>query len=74
MLDRLLAGYNDGRKKTLFCVAVNLLELADLEAVLRELDANAAALAPKERAAYAARLLEEAAARTGVVLKLRKKK
>lgn len=74
VLDRLLAGYNDGRKKTLFCVAVNLLELADLEAVLRELDANAAALAPKERAAYAARLLEGVAVRTGVVLKLRKKK
>lgn len=27
ILDGLLSGYNDGRKKALFCIAVNLLEL-----------------------------------------------
>ena len=31
ILDILLAHYNDGRKKTLFCVAVNLLELQELQ-------------------------------------------
>ena len=26
-----MLGYNDGRKKTLFCVAVNLLDLQELQ-------------------------------------------
>lgn len=30
ILNELLENYNDGRKKTLFCLAVNLLELDDL--------------------------------------------
>ena len=30
ILDVLISNYNDGRKKTLFCVAVNLLELQEL--------------------------------------------
>ena len=33
-----LSQYNDGRKKTLFCVAVNLLELQELQTVLKEID------------------------------------
>ena len=38
ILEIFLLGYNDGRKKTLFCVAVNLLELQDLQTVLREIE------------------------------------
>ena len=34
----LLSGYNDGRKKTLFCIAVNILDLQKLRAVLREIE------------------------------------
>ena len=34
LLNHLLNSYNDGRKKTLFCVPVNLLELEDLENVI----------------------------------------
>ena len=34
LLNHLLNAYNDGRKKTLFCVAVNLLELEDLENII----------------------------------------
>ena len=30
ILEVFLSSYNDGRKKTLYCVAVNLLELQDL--------------------------------------------
>lgn len=36
ILEVFLSNYNDGRKKTLFCVAVNLLELQDLQTALRE--------------------------------------
>ena len=73
ILDRLLAGYNDGRKKTLFCLAVNLLELDDLRRILEKADRETGQLPPKEKAAYAASQLQECAVRSGVVLKLRKK-
>lgn len=73
ILERLLAGYNDGRKKTLFCLAVNLLELDDLRRILEKADREAGELSQKEKAAYAANLLQECAARSGIVLKLRKK-
>ena len=38
ILDILLSGFNDGRKKTLFCAAVNLLELQELQTVLSEIE------------------------------------
>ena len=38
ILDRLLEEYNDGRKKTLFCLAVNLLPLEDLRTVFEDGD------------------------------------
>ena len=31
ILDFLLASYNDGRRKNLFCIAVNLLEIGEIE-------------------------------------------
>ena len=74
LLNHLLNTYNDGRKKTLFCVAVNLLEIDDLENVINELDENTLNLSLKEKAAYAASLLQEAAMQNNIVLKLRKKK
>lgn len=49
LLNHLLNSYNDGRKKTLFCVAVNLLELEDLENVIAELDERASNLSLKEK-------------------------
>ena len=76
ILDILLAGYNDGRKKTLFCVAVNLLDLQDLQAVLRQIEdrADLEMLTLKEKSAFAAWLLMAAAAKNNIELKLRKKK
>lgn len=73
ILDRLLAGYHDGRKKTLFCLAVNLLELDDLRRILEKADRETGELSLKDKAAYAANLLQECAARSGIVLKLRKR-
>ena len=74
LLNHLLNTYNDGRKKTLFCVAVNLLELEDLEHIISELDKNASNLTLKEKSSHAVGLLKEAAAKKDIVLKLRKKK
>ena len=76
ILDELLAGYNDGRRKTFFNTAVYLLPLEDLQSVMTALDSRLelAARPIRERALAAAELLQEAADRRDVSLKLQKKK
>ena len=69
ILEKLLADYNDGRKKTLFCTAVNLMELQDLKDVLAQAEAVYADAPLKDKAAGIAKLLQE---RSSVDLKLRK--
>ena len=72
---RFLPGhFNDGRRKTFFCVAVNLLELADLQEIVQKLPEDAEELPPKEKSAQAVRLFQQAAQARGVELKLHKKK
>ena len=75
ILDTLLAGYNDGRRKTLFHTAVYLLPLEDLRSVMTKLDSRSelAAQPIKERALAAVELLQEAADRRSISLKLNKK-
>ena len=75
ILDALLAGYNDGRRKTLFHTAVYLLPLDELRAVISSLNSQPelAGQPIKERALAAAGLLQEAADRRGVSLKRNKK-
>lgn len=72
ILKYLLANYNDGRRKTFFCVAVNLLELDDIKTVMSQLAEKTEPLPLKERAAYAVRLFQSAAEPRGIVLKLRR--
>ena len=76
MLEVFLSNYNDGRKKTLFCIAVNLLELQELQTVLREIERkpDMETLTLKEKSAFVVGLLQEAAAKKNIDLKLRKKK
>ena len=76
ILDILLARYNDSRKKTLFCIAVNLLEIQELHAILIQIQNSPMLerLSLKEKSALVASLLEETAAKKGIELKLRKKK
>ena len=76
ILEVLLSNYNDGRKKTLFCVAVNLLELQDLQTVLKEVDCkpDMETLPLKEKSAFVAGLLQDAAVMKNIDLNLRKKK
>jgi hypothetical protein len=75
LLQQLLAGYNDGRRKTLYCLAVNLLELPALRAVMAQVQAETAAgdMSGKQKAALAAERLQAAATAQGVTLKLRSK-
>ena len=75
ILDTLLAGYNDGRRKTLFTTAVYLLPLEELRSVMAALASRTELTeqSVKERALTAVELLQEAADRRGVSLKLNKK-
>ena len=76
ILDFLLSNYNDGRKKTLFCVAVNLLDLQDLKAALLEIECkpDMKTLTLKEKSAFVENLLQTAASNKNIELKLHKKK
>lgn len=76
ILSRLLADYNDGRRKTFFCVAVNLLDLSDLQEVITELqsDEELASLPIKERSARAAGMIQKIADKRNIKLKLIRKK
>ena len=75
ILEDLLAHYNDGRRKTFFNTAVYLLPLEDLQTVMLSLDSQPelGEQAVKERALAAVELLQKAADRRGISLKLNKK-
>lgn len=73
ILAHLLERYNDGRKKTLFCLAVNLLELDELTKAVRRADSETAEMPLKERAAFLSALLQQYAAGRKIELKLRRK-
>lgn len=74
-MEKLLAHYNDGRRKTFFNTAVYLLSLEDLQSVMAVLDGRPELEGQpiKERALAAVGLLQKAADRQGVSLKLNKK-
>ena len=73
-LEMLLENYNDGRKKTFYCQAVNLLTLQDIRDVMEVLAAEAGdGLSLKEKAKRAETLFLERAGEQGIELKLRRK-
>lgn len=76
ILDFLLASYNDGRRKNLFCIAVNLLEIGEIENILQAVksDKEFQGLSKKEQASIIAKQLQDIAANKGIALKLRKNK
>lgn len=75
LLKFLLANYNDGRRKTFFCTAVNLLPLADCQEVAAQLAAaDTPELTLKEKGALAASLFQAKANERQLSLKLNKKK
>jgi hypothetical protein len=76
ILSYLLNYYNDGRRKSFFCIAVNLLELPDVKSVMEQISAETKSddLPLKEKAALAAKLFQAMAEKRNVVLKLKKNK
>ena len=75
LLADLLERYNDGRRKTLYCLAVNLLEAEEVKGVIRQLEQSPelAAAGIKEQAAFLADRFRRLAEEKGLQLKLRKK-
>lgn len=76
ILRRLLSEYNDGRKKSFYCTAVNLLPLADIKEIMETLQADFGGLETdmKVKSARAAALLEEQAKKRDIKIELRRKK
>lgn len=73
ILDYLLMNFNDGRKKTLFCQTVNLLELEALRELLSRLE-QCTYTTIKEKGAFATEQIIEIAGKSGVDMTLRRKK
>jgi hypothetical protein len=75
ILRYLLANFNDGRRKSFFCLAVNLLELQDVKSVMAQIatETKPDNLTIKEKAVLAANLFQAMAAKRNIILKLNRK-
>lgn len=74
ILEQLLNEYNDGRRKSLFCLAVSLLSLEDLKTVLSQINKEVSASLPlKEKAKMTSQLLQDMAEKREITLTLNKK-
>ena len=75
ILKLLLESYNDGRRKSFFCLAVNLLDLEDLKTVMEHLaeEKKLESLTLKEKSAYVVKQFQSLAEQRGVVLKWNRK-
>nr|WP_308626605.1 DUF3795 domain-containing protein [uncultured Eisenbergiella sp.] len=75
ILDFLLANCNDGRRKSFFCLTVNLLDLEDLKTVIGNIaeENGLESITLKEKAVYVVKQLLTLAEQRGVVLKLNRK-
>ncbi len=75
ILQTLLANYNDGYRKTFYCVAVNLLPLQDIKNAMQQMaeDSSFGTFTGKEKAEYVVSLFRQIADQQGLVLKLHKK-
>jgi len=75
ILRTLLSDYNDGRRKTFYCVAINLLPLPDIEIVMEQVIESTYFnnLPIKEKAEKTVSLFQNLAIQQGLVLRIRKK-
>lgn len=75
ILSYLLSNYNDGRRKNFFCVAVNLLELSELQDVMKQLKRNEELplLPIKEQCLYVVEMFRTIAEKRNIKLKLIKR-
>lgn len=76
ILSHLLSNYNDGRRKNFFCVAVNLLELSELQEAIKQIQTNdeLSSLSFKAQCLYVVEVFQKIAEKRDIKLKLIKKK
>lgn len=73
ILEELIADFNDGRMKSFYCIAVNLLPLNELKTTVRKVkNACTNIQEQKEKARGAKKVFEKTAASMGIALELRK--
>lgn len=74
ILEELLRNYDDGHRKGFYCLAVNLLELQDINLIMEQIADEVEPQAPmKHKATTVVRLFQAMADEKGVILQLRKK-
>jgi len=72
LLRQMLSEFNDGRSKTLYCIAATVLEIAELEHALKQAREKSMGFDPKQKAEVMHSLLEKVAENKNYLLKLRK--
>ncbi len=74
ILEFLLKNYDDGRRKSFYCLAVNLLGLSDVKDVMEDINKNISKLdiGIKDKIEQIIMLFESKAKKEKVVLNLRK--
>lgn len=74
IVEKLILNFNDGRKKSFFCLAVNLLDLKDVKDVMVEIEKiENSTLTLKEKSKIAVAIFQAKADERDISLKLRKK-
>lgn len=71
-LEFLISNFNDGRKKNFYCIAVNLLDLADLNDLKEHIQQYDDSIPQKDKIKMAEAWLNEKAKSKNIDLKLRK--
>jgi hypothetical protein len=71
ILELLLKNYNDGKRKSFYCLAVNLIDLNDLEKIVEQIE-NETNLKGKEKILFIVELIKTIAQKREISLELRK--
>ncbi len=71
ILEKLLSDFDDGRKEVFFCLAVNMLDVEDLNAVMVQADTETKGLDIGEKGDTAEKLLRNCGRERGIPLFLR---
>ncbi len=72
ILTRFLDDYDDGTKEVFFCLAVNMLEVEDLQVILSRMDSQSADRSLQDKAARLERQLRDRAVCKKIPLELRR--
>jgi hypothetical protein len=71
ILTRFLNDYDDGTKDVFFCLAVNMLEVKDLQVILSRMDSQSGDRSLQDKATQLERQLRNCAAGKNIPLELR---